>query len=103
MHSDPEFLRRQLQLPGEELPGKLDRLALEVIAEAEVAQHLKEGVMASGVAHVFQIIVLAAGAHAALAGGGPGVVALLPAEKHILELVHARVGEQQGRDVVRHQ
>jgi hypothetical protein len=39
---------------------------LEIIAEAEVAEHLEEGVMARGVAHVLQIVVLAAGAHALL-------------------------------------
>jgi len=51
---------------GKELPGKLDCLALEVVAEAEVAQHLEESVMACGVADVLQVVVLAAGTYAAL-------------------------------------
>jgi hypothetical protein len=59
--------------PGEQLPGVGDRLALEVVAEAEVAQHLEERVVARGVADVLQVVVLAAGAHAALRRGGAGV------------------------------
>ena len=55
----PEFLRHQL-------PGELDRHVLEVVTEREVAEHLEEGVMPGGVADVFQIVVLAAGAHALL-------------------------------------
>ncbi|MCY1505640.1 hypothetical protein D9M68_398600 [compost metagenome] len=59
--------------------------------------------MARGVADVFQVVVLAAGAHAFLAGGGAGVGALFQAEEAVLELVHAGVGEQQGRVVRRDQ
>jgi hypothetical protein len=58
---------------GQQLPGVVDGVALEVVAEAEVTQHLEEGVVARGVADVFQVVVLAAGAHAALHGGGAGV------------------------------
>ena len=103
MHRHPQLLRRQPQLTGEELPGEADGVALEVIAEAEVAQHFEEGVVAGGVAHVFQVVVLAAGTHAALRAGGAGVIALVAAEEHILELVHPRIGEQQGGIVLRHQ
>ena len=39
-----------------ELPGELDRLGLEVVAEAEVAQHLEEGVVARGEPHLFEIV-----------------------------------------------
>jgi|GEM_PF-4181606 len=52
--------------------------------------------MPSCVAHVVKIIVLATGAHAALTGGGSHVVTTILAREHILELDHARVGEQQG-------
>ncbi len=65
-------------LARDQLPGELDCLALEVVAEAEVAQHLKEGVMAAGKAHVFKIVVLAAGADALLRGGGARVLAASP-------------------------
>ena len=59
--------------------------------------------MARGVADVFQVVVLAAGAHAFLRGGGTGIGTLVEAEEHVLELVHARVGEQQGRVFMRYQ
>jgi len=102
-HRHPQALGRQLHDTGQELPGKADGLALEVIAKAEVAQHFEEGVMAGGIADVFQVVVLAAGPHTALAGGGTAVVALLLAEKHVLELDHAGIDKQQGRIIDRHQ
>ena len=52
------------------VPGIFDRLFLEIIAEGEIAQHLEEGVVARGVADIVEIVVLAAGAHAFLHGGG---------------------------------
>src|SRR5690606_31491198 len=55
------------------------------------------------VAHRIEVVVLAAGAHAALAGGSAGVAALLGAQEHVLELHHAGIGEQQGRVVARDQ
>ena len=97
----PEPLRRQLVDLGEQLPGELDRVLLEVVAEAEVAQHLEERVVARGVADVLQVVVLAARAHAALRGRGARVGALLLAEEHVLELHHARIDEQQRRVVRR--
>jgi hypothetical protein len=48
---------------------------------------------------LFEIVVLAAGAHALLAGGGPDVVALLLTQEGALELHHPRVGKQQCRIV----
>ena len=95
---DAEPLRRSHQFPR---VG--DGFLLEVVAEAEIAQHLEEGVVAIGEADVLQIVVLAAGAHAFLRGGGARVVALLDAEEDVLELVHAGVGEQQRGIVGRHQ
>jgi hypothetical protein len=103
IHRDPQLLGRQLQDVGEEFPGVLDRVLLEVVAEAEVAQHLEEGVVARGVADVLQVVVLAAGAHAALRRHRAGVGARVLAGEHVLELHHAGVGEQQGRVVARHQ
>ncbi len=51
--------------------------------------------MAIGEADVFEIVMLAAGAHAFLRSGRLVVVALFEAEEDVLELVHARIGEQQ--------
>ena len=87
----------------QELPGEGDRVLLEVVAEREVAEHLEERVVARGDAHVLEVVVLAAGAHALLGRGRARVVALLLAQEHVLELVHARVGEQQRGVVLGHE
>ena len=88
---------------GEQLPAPFDALLLEVVAEGPVAQHLEEGVVARGVAHVFQIVVLAARAQAGLHAGRAHVGALVGAEEHVLELHHAAVGEHERRVVAGHQ
>jgi hypothetical protein len=59
--------------------------------------------VARGVADVLQIVVLAARAQAALHVGGANVIALVRAEKDLLELDHAAVGEKQRRIVGGHQ
>ena len=56
--------------------------------------------VAVGEADIFEVVVLAAGAHAFLRRRGARVFALLEAQEHVLELVHPGVGEQQ-RGVVR--
>src|SRR5699024_12233120 len=58
---------------GEELPGPVDGVPLEVVAEGEVAQHLKVGAVAGGVADVLD----GAGADALLVGGHPVAGGLL--------------------------
>ena len=100
---DEELVLRQAEVAGQQLPGVGDRAFLEVVAEGEVAEHLEEGVVARGIADVVEVVVLAAGAHALLAGGGAGVVAVLDAGEDVLELHHAGVGEHQRRVVARHQ
>ena len=93
---NPEFFLGQLQHAGEEGPGEVDRVLLEIIAKAEVAEHFEKSVVTGGVADVFQVVVLATGADAFLAADGAGVRALFLAQEAVLELVHPRVGEQQG-------
>ena len=56
----------------------LDRLFLEIVAEAEIPQHLEEGMVAGGVADIVQVVVLAAGADAFLRRGGAGIGAASP-------------------------
>ena len=85
---------------GDQFPGEGDGVFLEIIAEGKISEHLEKRVMAVGEADVFQVVVLAAGAHAFLRRRGARVVALLEAQENILELVHPGVGEQQ-RGVVR--
>ncbi|MGY4515988.1 hypothetical protein ACVWWW_001556 [Lysobacter sp. HA18] len=58
---------------------------------------------ARGIADLVEIVVLAAGAQAALHVGSAHVAGLLAAEEHVLELHHARVGEQQRGVVGRNQ
>src|SRR3954463_5853359 len=52
---------------------------------------------------VAKVVVLAADAHALLGGGGARIAARLAAEEHVLELVHAGVGEEERRVLMRHE
>ena len=87
---------------GEELPGPVDGLGLEIVPEAPVAEHLEHRVVAAVVAHRLQVIVLSAHAEALLAVRGPGELGLGIAQENILELVHSRVREHQGGVVLDH-
>ena len=58
---------------GQKLPGPVDGVPLEVVAEGEVAQHLKIGAVAGGLADVLDV----AGADALLAGAHPVAGGLL--------------------------
>ena len=85
---------------SEKFPCKFDGVLFEVVAKGKIAHHFKKGVVAGGVADVFQIVVLAACADAFLCGGGAAVGALVKTEKNVFKLVHACVGKQQGGVVV---
>ena len=103
VHGDPEFFLGERQFAAEKIPGVAYGLLLEIIAEAEIAQHLKEGVVAGRAADILQVVVLAPGPQATLGGGGAGAGALFAAKKRLLELHHAGVSEQQGRVIGGHQ
>ena len=61
------FLRNtQPVLIGQKCPAETDGIALEIITKREITQHFKKGMVARCIADVFQVIVLAAGAHTAL-------------------------------------
>ncbi len=90
-----QSLARDAEILGQELPRPVDRLALEVVAEAPVAEHLEEGVMARRAAHLLEVVVLAGHSQAALVVHGPDVAALLSPGQHVLELDHPGVGEEQ--------
>ena len=98
-----EFVFRQTPLLGQQFPGPVDRLGFVVVAERPVAEHLEKRVVIGVAADVFEIVVLAADADALLRAGGARVGSALLAEKNVLELDHAGVGEQQRRVVVGHQ
>src|SRR5690606_4003788 len=101
----PELVGIQAQpvTGGEKLPGVEDGVPPAVAAKAEIAEHLKKGVMAGGITDVLEVVVLAPGAHTALGRRGAGVVPVFVAEKGLLELYHPRIGEQQGGIIARHQ
>ena len=86
-------LREQFKAPP-------NRLLLEVVAEGPVAEHLEEGVVVGVLAHVFEVVVLAAGANALLCVDRARVVALTASKEDVLELVHAGVCEEKRWVVV---
>jgi hypothetical protein len=98
------MLRRKLELLGDELPRKANRVALEVVAEREVAEHLEERVVARGVADLFQIVVLSARPYTLLHSRGPlrSTRWALLSKEDFLELDHSGIGEHQRRVVTRH-
>ena len=98
-----ELVLRQAEFLGHQFPRQFDRAILEIVAEREIAEHLEKRVMPRGVADIVEIVVLAAGAHAFLRGGGAHIGALLDTGEDVLELHHAGIGEHQRRVVARHQ
>ncbi len=80
-----------LDAVGQQGPGEVDGLALEVVAEREVARHLEEGVVAGGDADLVDV----EGAHALLDAGRAGERRRLLAEEVRLERHHAGVDEEQ--------
>ncbi len=98
-----EPIARDLELDREELPGPVDRLALEVVPEAPVAEHLEQRVVARSPPDLLEVVVLPRDPEAALVVHGPDVVTLLHPGERVLELDHARVGEQQRLVAGRHE
>jgi len=90
---EPPGVEPEPFLIGQKLPRPDDGLALEIVAEAEVAQHLEERVMISGPPDVVDV----AGSQTLLASGRPGKFELAPAQEMIFELVHAGGREEDGR------
>ncbi len=91
----PDPLGVELQDLGGVLPRPADGLSLEVVAEAEVAEHLEERVVATGGADDVDV----GSAHALLARGGPSETEVLEAQKRRLELHHSSCSQQQRRIV----
>ena len=65
---------------------------LEVVAEGEVAQHLKVGAVAGGLAHALDV----RGADALLAGGDPGVGRGGLTQEVLFQRGHAGVDQQEA-------
>ena len=80
---------------GDELPGVVDGLVLEVVAEREVAHHLEEGAVAVGAPDVVEVGVLAAGAQARLDADDTVARRLLRAQEVRLERLHPGDDEER--------
>ena len=102
-HGRLEPVLGQPILPRQELPAKGNGLPLEVVAEREIPKHLEKGVMPRGPAHILEVVVLAARAHALLGGDRTHVVPALVAQEYRFELDHAGIGEQERGILGRHQ
>ena len=90
VETDPVRARQKLPRPG-------DGFMLEVVAEGEVAEHLKIRAVARGLADILDI----AGADALLAGADTVARRLLVALEVGLHRRHAGVDEQQTRVILR--
>ncbi len=87
---DPDQLGVHPEALGRELPAPGDRLRLEVVPEAPVAEHLEEGQVASGVANLLDV----GRAEAFLHVGEARRRRLFAAEEVGLEGLHPGRGEQ---------
>ena len=87
-----EALRFKTVDLGHEFPRELHGIELEVVAEAEVAQHL-EGRAVAHVADFFDV----GGAETALDGHSPWAGRRLLAHEHGLELLHAGARKHRSR------
>ena len=100
---DRQLVLRQTIFLGDQRPGPFNGIRLEIVAKGKIAQHFEKRVVACCVAHIVEVIVLAAGAHAFLRGGRAAVGALFHAGKGVLELHHAGIGKHQRGVIARHQ
>ncbi|CAB5018669.1 unannotated protein [freshwater metagenome] len=96
VHGDPQLLGGESVAAvgrgtGEQLPCEGNRLGLEVVAEREIAGHLKEGGVARGLAHLLDV----EGAHALLHADGAVVQWHGLAEEVGLKRHHSGIDEQQ--------
>ena len=57
-HGDPELVLVDPEFFREEGPRQTNRFTLEVVAKAEVSEHLEEGVVARSPPHVLEVVVL---------------------------------------------
>src|SRR5439155_3796425 len=85
-HRDPELVLRQPDYACQKVPREPDGVLFEVVSERKVPEHLEKRVVASGIADVLEVIVLAACPQALLYRHRPLVGAGLLAQEHTLEL-----------------
>ena len=95
VHRRQQALRRKAIDFSQQLPAPFDALFFEIVAKRPITQHFKKGMVTRGVAHVFQIIVLATRTQTRLYRGRAVVRAFVDAEEYVLELNHTGVREHQ--------
>ena len=103
INRDQQLVLVDPQIARDQLPRKWDRVRLEIIAKREIPQHFKEGMMPRGVAHIVQIVMLAARAHTFLRRRCALVVTGFHPGEQVLELNHAGIGKHQRRVIAGHQ
>ena len=98
VHGGVEPYRRETEAAGHELQGEGDGLPLEVVANAEIAEHLEEG-------HVGRVAdLLDVGGPEGLLGGGEPLTGGRGLAREVgLELDHAGDGQKHGRIAHRYQ
>ena len=90
-----QLVRGQTKITGQQRPSVLDGDGLEVVAEAEIAEHLEKSMVPGGIANIVEVVVLAARPHTLLRGRRSRIrTAFLP-RKHVLKLNHATIRKQQ--------
>jgi len=100
MHRNAKPVHRHVEPLRNELPRQWNRRLLEVVARRrEVAEHLEEGVMPVGLAHLFDVDC----AQAFLGAGESGRGRLAQAQVVGLERLHSGRDEERARVAVRHQ
>ena len=66
VNREPQSLWIEFQNINQQLPGKLDRVFLEIVAKRKITQHLEKRVMPRGLSYLVKIVVLAACTHTLL-------------------------------------
>ncbi len=98
-----QAIRGQPPAVHQQFPRPPNGVGFEVVAEAPVAQHLEKRVMVRVVPHLPQVVVLPGHAQAFLRVDRPRVRALPRPQENVLELVHARIREEEGAVALRHE
>ena len=90
---DKQALRIKAEFFRYQVPAILDRLFLEIVAKGEIAEHFEECVVARGIAHIVEVIMLATGPDAFLRCRRPWRKGCLGPGENVLERHHAGIDE----------
>ena len=82
-------------------PSIIDRVFFEIVPERKISQHFKECVMFVCDPNLFEVVMFSAYTHTLLNRSRPFVAPFFQSEKHILELVHSCIREQNCGIILR--